>query len=98
MSNMKDNLAQTPFTNEVWPLQTSRPSALSSLFSVQTLKQAALKIADVRRGKGFNTGDLVGLLMGHAARNRRLSQPRALMRMRLPVNANKITVRLTIPR
>ncbi|WP_343314515.1 hypothetical protein AAIB41_04975 [Brucella sp. BE17] len=95
---MKDNLVQSPFTNEAWPSQTGRASALSSLFSVQTLKQAALKIADVRRGKGFNTGDLVGLLMGHAVRNRRLSQPKACMRMRLPVTSNKISVRLTIPR
>jgi hypothetical protein len=95
MSNMKHTYVQPPLKT-VWSHEESRAPALGGLFSVQTLKQAALRIADVRRGTGFQTRDLVGLLVSNAARNKRLSQPRARMRMTLPVNSNTITVRVTI--
>ncbi len=96
MSNMKDSLVQSPFRAETWSHDTHFPSTLGSLFSVQTLKQAAQKIAQARRGNGFQTRVVVGMLLSHAARNKRLTQPQACMRMRLPVMSNRIGVRLTI--
>ncbi len=98
MSNVKDSFGQTMSSgmSSAWPQET-RGASLGSLFSVQALKQAAVRIADVRRGAGFHTRDLVSLLICHAARNRRLSQPRAAMRMTIPVSAGRIAVRVTIP-
>lgn len=95
MSNMKDTFVP-PLKTTIWSHEENRLPSLGGLFSVQTLKQAALRIADVRRGTGFQTRDLVGLLVSHAARNKRIAQPRARMRMTLPVNSNTITVRVTI--
>lgn len=94
MSNMKEIFAEPGFgaAHE----QAPRGSALAALFSVQMLKQAALKIADARRGAGFHTRDLVGLLACHAARNKRLSQPAARMRMILPVSSSTVALRITI--
>ncbi len=75
MSNMRETFGQSPFRTVDWAYDEEKPSALGALFSVQGLKQAASKIADVRRGAGFQTRDLVGLLVCHAARNKRLAQP-----------------------
>lgn len=96
MSNTKEMFANPAFAAVEPNEQTGRGSAIGALFSVQTLKQAALKIADARRGTGFHTRDLVGLLACHAARNKRLSQPNARMRMVLPVSFNTVAVRITI--
>lgn len=96
MSNMNETLRQHAFAPSLWADETPRPSALGSLFSVQALKQAAIRIADVRHGKSFHTRDLVGLLVSHAARNRRIVKPRTMMRMTLPVTSEKVAVRLTI--
>ncbi len=96
MSNMRETFGLPPFKTANWTQDEGRTSAVGALFSVQGLKQAALRIADVRRGTGFQTRDLVGLLVCHAARNKRLVQPRASMRMTLPVNFDRISVRLTI--
>jgi len=96
MSNMRETFGQPPFKTADWTQEEGKTSAFGALFSVQGLKQAALRIADVRRGTGFQTRDLVGLLVCHAARNKRLVQPRASMRMTLPVNFDRVSVRLTI--
>ncbi|MCX2697015.1 MULTISPECIES: hypothetical protein [Ochrobactrum] len=96
MSNMNETIGQHALAPSLWALEAPRPSALGSLFSVQALKQAAIRIADVRHGKGLHTRDLVGLLVSHAARNRRMVQPRTMMRMTLPVTSDKVSVRLTI--
>ena len=96
MSNIRETIDQAPFKTPDWRQDEGRTSALGALFSMQGLKQAALRIADVRRGTGFQTRDLVGLLACHAARNKRLVQPRASMRMTLPVNFDRVSVRLTI--
>ncbi|MBC8717325.1 MULTISPECIES: hypothetical protein [Brucella/Ochrobactrum group] len=96
MSNMNEILRQHALAPNLWADETRRPSAIGSLFSVQALKQAALRIADVRHGKGFHTRDLVGVLVSHAARNRRMLKPRTMMRMTLPVTADKVAVRITI--
>lgn len=102
MSNMNDMTGQTASRAITWAVPptsaTGRTSPLASLFSVQTLKQAALRIADARHGGGLHTRDLVGLLVSHAQRNRRMVQPRATMRMTIPVNVGKVSVRLTMPR
>ncbi|MFD1197060.1 hypothetical protein ACFQ3K_01780 [Brucella gallinifaecis] len=96
MSNMNETLAQHALAPSPWANEAPRPSALGSLFSVQALKQAALRIADIRHGKAFHTRDLVGVLVSHAARNRRMVKPRIVMRMTLPVSADKVAVRLII--
>ncbi|HWT60978.1 MAG TPA: hypothetical protein VN150_00205 [Ochrobactrum sp.] len=96
MSNMNEPIGQYALKANIWTEPAPRPSGLGSLFSVQALKQAAIRIADVRHGKGFHTRDLVGLLVSHAARNRRMVQPRTTMRMTLPVTSSKVAVRLTI--
>ncbi|MDT6938771.1 hypothetical protein RI570_01215 [Brucella pseudogrignonensis] len=96
MSNMNETLTQHALAPNLWTDEAHRPSALGSLFSVQALKQAALRIADVRHGKAFHTRDLVGVLVSHAARNRRMVKPRTMMRMTLPVTADKVAVRLII--
>ncbi|WP_176037419.1 hypothetical protein [Brucella tritici] len=96
MSNMRETIGQPPFKTGDWTQDEGRTSAFGALFSVQGLKQAALRIADARRGAGFQTKDLVGLLVCHAARNKRMAQPRASMRMTLPVNFDRVSVRLTI--
>ncbi len=96
MSNMRETFGQPPFKTADWTQDEGKTSAFGALFSVQGLKQAALRIADVRRGTGFQTKDLVGLLVCHAARNRRLIQPRASMRMTLPVFFDRFSVLLTI--
>lgn len=97
MSNINDALEQQLWKTSPWKQEAPRSSTLGSLFSVDTLKQAASRIANARRS-GILTRDLVGLLVTHASRNRRLSQPPAVMRMTLPVNQNKVSVRLTIQR
>ncbi|MHC5230241.1 hypothetical protein [Brucella sp. LJL56] len=96
MSNIRETYGQPPFKSADWTHDEGKTSAFGTLFSVQGLKQAALRIADTRRGGGFQTKDLVGLLVCHAARNKRLVQPRASMRMTLPVNFDRVSVRLTI--
>lgn len=96
MSNMNETIGQNALAPNTWGNEAPRPSALASLFSVHALKQAAIRIADVRHGKSFHTRDLVGLLVSHAARNRRMVQPRAMMRMTMPVASDKVAVRLTI--
>lgn len=96
MSNMNETLRQQSPLFSPWAQQPERPSALSALFSIQSLKQAALRIADIRHGGSFQTRDLVALLVSHAARNKRSMQPRTAMRMTLPVNRNRVSVRLTI--
>ncbi|WP_139976039.1 MULTISPECIES: hypothetical protein [Brucella/Ochrobactrum group] len=96
MSNIRETLGQPPLKTADWIQSDGKASAFGALFSVQGLKQAALRIADVRRGAGFQTRDLVGLLVCHAARNKRLVQPRASMRMTLPINFDRVSVRLTI--
>ncbi|MBV2144615.1 hypothetical protein KUG47_14035 [Falsochrobactrum sp. TDYN1] len=96
MSNMNETVRQQLSLSQAWTREADRPSAFGSLFSIQSLKQAALRIADIRHGKNLQTRDLVGLLISHAARNKRLAQPRTMMRMTLPVNLDRVAVRLTI--
>ncbi|WP_094507276.1 hypothetical protein [Brucella thiophenivorans] len=96
MSNMNETIGQHALAPRTWGHEAQRPSALGSLFSVQALKQAAIRLADIRHGKAFHTRDLVGLLISHSARNRRMVQPRTMMRMTLPVTSDKVSVRLTI--
>ncbi len=95
MSNMNETYGPVA-RSAVWTDESNRTSTMGSLFSVQTLIEAAHRIADVRRGARFQTRDLVGLLICHAARNKRQSLPRASMRMTLPVSLNQVAVRLTI--
>lgn len=95
MSNMRDILGQpgTP-TSTNW----SQPSnGRPSLLSAQTLRHAALRLADMKRGaSAIHTMDLVGLLVCHAARSRRAHQPRALIHLSTAANVNSLPIRLHI--
>jgi hypothetical protein len=52
--------------------------------SVNALHQAALRLADFRRGGSlFRTRDLVSLLLSHGARSWRASQPLVSIRIRV---------------
>lgn len=97
MSNMRDILGQpgtAASTN--WPQQQPGTGRLP-LLSAQTLRQAALKLADLRRGaSSLHTKDLVGLLVCHAARSRRAHQPRALIHLSTAANVDRLPVRLHI--
>jgi hypothetical protein len=58
-------------------------SARNTLVGLDALQQAALQLADIRRGTSrFKTKDLVNLLLCHAARSRRVSQTRTTIRVR----------------
>lgn len=95
MLNMTEKSSMHSLDSESASHESDRPKPGSSLF-IQTLKQAALRISEIRRGKSLQTRELVALLASHAARNRRIVQPRAMMRMCLPVISDKVTVRITI--
>ncbi len=92
---MNDALEQQLWKTSAWKQEGAHSGGLGSLFFVDTLKQAAARIANARR-HGILTRDLVGMLITHASRNRRLAQPPVVMRMILPVTQNRVSVRLTI--
>lgn len=95
MLNMNEKSSMRPLVSGSPSPECDRLTPGSFLF-IQTLKQAALRISEIRRGKSLQTRELVGLLACHAARNRRMVQPRAMMRMCLPVRSDKVTVKVTI--
>lgn len=71
-----------------------RGLGLGTLFSVQTLKLAAQLMARSQHNTSFDTRDLVKLLTSQTARNRRIAQPRATVRMHLPVQSSDLSVRM----
>ena len=61
------------------------------------LHKAAMGLSDLhRRGFGFKTKNLVGLLLGHAARMTRASMPRTVVRIKAfsPTGKAAIKIRL----
>lgn len=66
-------------------------------FGVEALQQAALHLADLRRGaKRLRTRDLVHLLLAHAARSRRASLARGTVRLRVHAPDGESAVTLSI--
>ena len=62
---------------------------------VQALHQAAVRLADIRRGSPrFKTKDLVGLLLSHGARTWRASLPVATVRLRVFAPCGKPAVKI----
>lgn len=63
--------------------------------SVNALHQAALRLADFRKGGPlFRTKDLVSLLLSHGARSWRASQPAVSIRLKVFDPRGKLAVKL----
>lgn len=66
------------------PATPTAASTRNTLVGLDALHQAALHLADIRRGSSrFKTKDLVNLLLCHAARSRRASLSRAGIQIRV---------------
>ena len=64
---------------------------------VEALHQAAVRLADVRRGSPrFKTKDLVSLLLSHGARAWRNSLPRASVRVQVFTPGGKSAVKIRL--
>ena len=64
---------------------------------IQALHQAAMRLADFRRGRAdFKTKDLVGLLLCHAARSWRASLPPASVRLSAFAPGGKAAVKIRL--
>jgi hypothetical protein len=64
---------------------------------MQALQQAAMKIADLRRGNSaFKTMDLVNVLLCQAARTRRAAMPPVRLRLRSDSRNGISAVRLRV--
>lgn len=64
---------------------------------VQALHQAAVRLADIRRGgPRFKTKDLVGLLLSHGARTWRNTQPFATVRLSVFAPDGKSAVKIRL--
>ena len=64
---------------------------------VQALHQAAVRLADIRRGGArFKTKDLVGLLLSHGARAWRSSMPPAVVRIRVFAPGGKPAIKISL--
>jgi hypothetical protein len=78
------------------PGETTR-SQSRGVFGIDALQQAALHLADLRRGTArLRTRDLVNLLLAHAARGRRASLARATVRLRVHAPDGEVAVALSI--
>ncbi len=75
-----------------------RQERRSAEVGVQALHQAAMRLADIRRGSArFKTKDLVGLLLSHGARTWRHTQPVATTAAASTMTAPAIFFRRAIP-
>ena len=64
---------------------------------MQTLHQASVRLADIRRGgPRFKTKDLVGLLLSHGARTWRNTQPFATIRLSVLAPDGKSAVKIRL--
>ncbi len=64
---------------------------------VQALHQAAVRLADIRRGgPHFKTKDLLGLLLSHGARTWRNTMPVATVRLRVVAPDGKTAVKIRL--
>lgn len=78
-------------------VDTRREEGRSPDIRVQALNQAAVRLADVRRGgPRFKTKDLVGLLLSHGARTWRNSLPVATVRIRVFAPNGKPAIKIRL--
>lgn len=79
------------------PTHLAGKSSKTTLLSVQALRAAAARLADLRAdGGSLNTREFVGLLVCNAQRSRRISLPDASLRI-LTNNPNgRIAIRLKL--
>ena len=64
-------------------------------FAAHPLRQAAMRLADVRRsGSRLKTKDLIGLLVSHGARAWRASLPAVNVRVRVLTPAGRSAVKI----
>lgn len=78
-------------------VDTRREEGRPAEVGVQALHQAAVRLADIRRGgPRFKTKDLVGLLLSHGARTWRNSLPVATVRIRVFAPNGKSAVKIRL--
>ena len=74
-----------------------RKDGRSAEIGMQALHQAAMRLADIRRGgPRFKTKDLVGLLLSHGARTWRNTLPVAVVRLRVVAPDGKAAVKIRL--
>jgi len=74
-----------------------RQERRASEIGVQALHQAAVRLADIRRGgPRFKTKDLVGLLLSHGARTWRNTMPVATVRVRVFAPDGKAAIKISL--
>ncbi|AZO30533.1 hypothetical protein EJ071_26130 [Mesorhizobium sp. M1B.F.Ca.ET.045.04.1.1] len=78
-------------------IDSRRQDRRAADIGVQALHQAAVRLADIRRGSPrFKTKDLVGLLLSHGARTWRNTQPFATVRLRVLAPDGKTAVKIRL--
>ena len=78
-------------------VDTRREEGRPAEVGVQALHQAAVRLADIRRGgPRFKTKDLVGLLLSHGARTWRNSLPVATVRIRVFAPNGKPAIKIRL--
>lgn len=78
-------------------VDTRRKERRASEIGVQALHQAAVRLADIRRGgPRFKTKDLVGLLLSHGARTWRNSLPVATLRIKVFAPDGKPAIKISL--
>jgi len=79
------------------PAGLTAKESKSSLFGMHALQQAALRLADLRRGNAaFKTMDLVNVLLCQAARTRRAAMPTVRLRLHADNRNGQCAVRLRL--
>lgn len=72
-------------------------SSKTTLLSVQALRAAAARLADLRAdGASLNTREFVGLLLCNAQRSRRISLPETTLRINTNNPVGRIAIRLKL--
>lgn len=72
-------------------------SGKTTLLSVQALRHAAARLADIRAdGGSLNTREFVGLLVCNAQRSRRISLPQASLRIATSPASGRTAIRLKL--
>ena len=81
--------------NALGLVDASRQEIRAAAIRMDALHKAPMGLTDLLRvGAGRKTKDFIGLLLGHGARTRRASCPRALVRLRVFTPAGKPAVQV----
>lgn len=77
--------------------KTGHKASKTTLLSVQALRNAAARLADLRAdGTSLNTREFVGLLVCNAQRSRRISLPDASLRIVTGNQSGRVAIRLKL--